>query len=483
MKDTRLIQLLNSFSAKEIKLFADFIHSPYFNKNEKVMKLADVIIKYYPAFEKKLPTEEKLFAAVFKNEQYDYFKFRNYTSDILELALDFLKTEKLQEQKIAGNISKLENLRIHNQDKIYEKEFLKTEKQLLETQQPGAIHLFEKFRLKKEESEYNTKINPNTHHELTQHGLDVFTEYIVLQCMDYYGLMLHDQMQNNVPYELKLFNEMLAYAEENYVQFNTITRVYIDLVRLMQDITQTERYERLRNLLRENHNKIPFELLERGYVHLVDFCAIQINRMGNNEYVREVHNLHRDILQFHIQTKGNMAYQDFLNVVKIAAVIKEFEWVEKFIHEYGPHLAENERENSMQFSYAIVAYYKEDFDRAIRHMSSVNFKDPIMKIQVKSNTIRYLYEEKLYEQTLACIDAFAHYLRREKMLTDEIISSHEQFIGYVKEMIKIELEPDKREKLKLTTELTNKVLNMNTNYFGTKNWLKKKLGISYQKAV
>lgn len=482
MKDTRLIQLLASFSPKEIKLFTDFVQSPYFNKNEKVILLTAAILKYYPDFDTKLPAEEKLFKAAFKGETYDYFKLRNYTSDILELALEFLRIEEQQKKQVLNNITLLEGLRIHRQGKVYEKEFHRAQKQLEAKQQPGAQELLENFFLKREEALYNSIVNPNTAHELTQHAFDAFIEFVVIQCLDYYGLMLHEQMQTNVPYELKLFEQIMAYAQENYEKFSTVTRVYIDMVHLMQDITQIEKYERLKELLRSNHDKIPFSLLDRGYVHLVDFCAIQVNRLGNNLYVREVHNLHKDILLFNIQTKGNMAYQDFLNVVKIAAGIKEFDWLENFVAEYGPHLAENERESSMQFSYAIIAQYKEDYGTAIRYMSSVNFKDPIMKIQVRSNTVRYLFEEKLFEQTVAALDAFAHYLRREKLLTDEIITSHEEFISYMKELIKIELEPDKQEKIKAREVLSEKVLAMRTNYFGMKNWFKKKLGIAYQRA-
>jgi hypothetical protein len=105
-----------------------------------------------------------------------------------------------------------------------------------------------------------------------------------------------------------------------------------------------------------------------------------------------------------------------------------------------------------------------------------------MKIQVKSNTIRYLYEGGLYEQLLAFLDSFAHYLRREKMLSAVVIASHEEFSNYVKELIKMELEPDKKEKLKLKEALSEKVMSMKTNYFGTRNWLKKKLGITYERA-
>lgn len=483
MIETRLIQLLSSFSAKEIKLFSDFVKSPYFNKNEKIILLTDAILKYYPAFEKKLPTEEKFFAKVFKNEKYDYFKFRNYISDILELALHFLKTEKLLEQKFAGNLHLLENLRIHNQEKIYEKEFQKAEKKLQEILQPGAMHLYEKFRLKKEEAIYNAKVNPNTNHELAQHGLDAFTDYMIMQSMDIYGLMLHEMMQHNIPYQFKMFEPILAYSEKHYDAFNPTTKIYIDMVRLMQNITSIDRYERLRDLLRQNHDIIQPELLDRGYVHLIDFCAVQINTLGNNSYCREVHTLQKDLLEFGIQTKGNIPYQDFLNTVKMAAVVSEFEWLQKFIKEYGPHLAENEREASMQFSYATIAYYKKDFDSAARYMSSVNFKDPIMKIQVKSNTIRYLYEGKLIEQLIPFLESFAHYLRREKMLTEDVIKSHEEFANYVKELIKIDLEPDITTKQNMKEVLSEKVINMSTNYFGTRNWLKKKLGIVFESAV
>jgi hypothetical protein len=482
MKDTRLIQLLSSFSAREIKLFSDFVKSPYFNKNEKTASLACAIIKCYPAFENKLPAEEKLFAQVFKGEKYEYFKFRNYISDVLELALEFLKYEGLQGEQFSANLHLLESLRKHNQEKIYEKEFQKAEKRLQEMARPGNLQLYEMFRLKKEWAIYNAKIYPNTRHEITQHGLDAFIEYILLECMSYYGLMLHEKMQNNIPYDLKLFEEMFAYAEDKYDTINSTTRVYIDMVRLMQNIGSTEKYERLKKMLREYHNIIPFELLERGYVHLIDFCAFQINSVGNNAYCREVHNLHKDLLAFGIQTKGNIPYQDFLNTVKMAAVVKEFEWVENFIHEYGLHLTEQERDASMQFSYAVVAYYKEQYNAAARYMSTVNFKDPIMKIQVKANTIRYLYEGGLYEQLLSFLESFTHYLRKEKKLSKVVISSHEEFSRHVRDLVKIQMEPNKKEQLRQKEVLSEKVMLMQSNYFGTRNWLKKKLGIDYLRA-
>lgn len=475
MLESRLIQLLNTFSQKEIRSFSDFVDSPYFNKNNKVKILAQIILNCYPDFSNKLPPEEKLFDKIANGEKYDYFKFRNYISDILELALRFLKTEMHNEKNIAGDIALLENLRLHKQNKIYEREFYKIEKKISEESRPDALRFLKKFWLKKEESIYYALVNPNTHHELLQFSLDAFIEYSILECMNFYGLMLHEQMQNNVPYELKMFDPIVQFAEKNYNELSTTTKTYVDMLRMMQDLTNKKNYENLRDVLRANYDKIPAELLERGYIHLIDFCAYQINKLGNNAYVVEVNEINKDLFKYKIQSKEKLIYMDFLNIAKMAATAKDFIWLEQFIQEYIPYMPEDERENCLNFTNAFICYYKNEFGDAAKYMSAVNFKNHIMKIQVKQFTIRFLYEEKLYDQIMAALDAFTHFLKREAMLPEEIIACHEKFIIYTRELIKTELLPDKNEKRDKKEKLGIEVDKMNANYFGTRNWLKKKI--------
>lgn len=474
MLESRLIQLLKTFSQKEVRSFSDFVSSPYYNKSNKTKILAQSILKCHPHFNK-IPSEEKLFEKIANGEKYDYFKFRNYISDILELALQFLKTEMLNEKNIAGDIALLENLRLHKQNKIYEREFYKIEKKIIEEVQPGAFNFLQKFWLKREESIYYSLVNPNTHHELTQFSFDAFIEYAILECMDFYGLMLHEQMQNNVPYQLKLFDAVIHYAEENYSHFNIITKIYVDMLRMMQDLTNKKNYGNLRDILRENQDKIPHVLLERGYIHLIDFCAYQINKLGNNEYITEVNEINKDLFKYKIQTKETLVYMDFLNIAKMAATAKDFVWLEQFVEEYIPYMPEEERENCLNFINAFICYYKSEFGEAAKYMSAVNFRNHIMKIQVKQFTIRFLYEVKLYDQIMAALDAFTHFLKREAMLPEEIIACHEKFITYTRELIKADLLPDKKEKREKKEKLSVEVSKMNANYFGTRNWLRKKL--------
>ena len=51
MHKSNLIELLNVFTPKEFKELGEFVNSPFFNKNENVIKLYNYNKKYFPDLE------------------------------------------------------------------------------------------------------------------------------------------------------------------------------------------------------------------------------------------------------------------------------------------------------------------------------------------------------------------------------------------------------------------------------------------------
>ena len=51
MNQTKIIQLLKSLSPWELKSFQQYVASPFFNVNESVTKLLELLIHEYPEFE------------------------------------------------------------------------------------------------------------------------------------------------------------------------------------------------------------------------------------------------------------------------------------------------------------------------------------------------------------------------------------------------------------------------------------------------
>ncbi|MEO8210707.1 MAG: hypothetical protein ABI840_09095, partial [bacterium] len=60
MHTNTLIDLLKTFSAKELKEFSEFLRSPFFNKRNAVVNLYNVLIRSHPDYEKESISKENI---------------------------------------------------------------------------------------------------------------------------------------------------------------------------------------------------------------------------------------------------------------------------------------------------------------------------------------------------------------------------------------------------------------------------------------
>ncbi len=90
-----LIELLKSFSKKEVMWFVKFLHSPYFNKRERIIKLFLILKRFYPEFEGKQFTKNNIYKLLYGNVAYNDSTLRNLMSDLLLLAQQYLKQEEI----------------------------------------------------------------------------------------------------------------------------------------------------------------------------------------------------------------------------------------------------------------------------------------------------------------------------------------------------------------------------------------------------
>src|SRR5260221_1031452 len=101
MQNFKLIDVLVSLNKKEFRNFGEFVSSDYFNKNKNVIKLYDVLSKYYPKFANKNLTVGKIFNKVFKDEKFNYPKINNVISDLYKLSERFLSIRNFEQKYYA----------------------------------------------------------------------------------------------------------------------------------------------------------------------------------------------------------------------------------------------------------------------------------------------------------------------------------------------------------------------------------------------
>ena len=69
MKNTKLIQLLGTFTTAEMNELGKFVRSPFHNESPKMIKLYDALKKYHPDFENKKFTKENIFSMIYSSRR------------------------------------------------------------------------------------------------------------------------------------------------------------------------------------------------------------------------------------------------------------------------------------------------------------------------------------------------------------------------------------------------------------------------------
>lgn len=473
MQNTRLVKFLKSLNKNEIRQFRDFINSPSFNKNKNVTELFEILSEYYPEFEAPDMNEKKLYEIIFKNDNFEYFKIKNLISDLFALGKEFLAFNSyIKDQNVKG-IYLLQELRKRNLDTAYEQAFKYASDSLDKIKLKDEDFYFNKMNLQFELMSYYSPKKPNANFHYMQERLDLFVNYSVIFLLKIYNIMLHEKNQNSYNFDMKLFDNIMEYLEKN--KFGDIPTLEVYYYVLLMEKTKDEKYfyilKELKNKYMENLSSVDNYML---YLHLDGYCATAYNIYGRTDLLYEQFNLAKEHPVSDTTELGKILYPDFLNQVKKAVRVNEFEWAEDFIEKYMKKLSE-EKENTLNFCYGIIAYKKGESDKALDFFSRTNFSSFIIKIQVKILLLQLYIEKEYYDQALLMIDSFRHFLTREKSMLDSMKTSVMEFLKITSDLVRIKSAvPDsdydfKIEKIKQETE------SMSNNRFGIKLWLKEKV--------
>ena len=90
MIKSSLLEILRTFSLKEYREFGEYVISPYFNKNEAVIKLYDYIRLHFNDIGSDKFEKEKVFSEIFPNVEYNDGFMRTIMFNLTQLAEDFL---------------------------------------------------------------------------------------------------------------------------------------------------------------------------------------------------------------------------------------------------------------------------------------------------------------------------------------------------------------------------------------------------------
>ncbi|MCC6866808.1 MAG: hypothetical protein IT280_11695 [Ignavibacteria bacterium] len=469
MKNTKLILLLKTFTPSEIKKFRDFVNSPFYNKNKNVQKLNDVLMRYYPHYDSELLNEEKIFAELFIEEKFDYFKIKNISSDLYMLGLEFLSTISNSVTEFTGEYNLMVQLRMRKLFNLHSKLVKSKEKSLNEKNINNEYLLYDKYLLSTESQLVDLFEKPSSISGILNE-FDNFYEYLINNLLMLYNLLLHISKGNNVQLNIKMLDEIVLYLEKGPVssQPTTIAYQYLILLKIKQ---KEEYYYILKDNYFKNLSSIDDFAAYKIHMYMFGYCADMYNFNGNRKFENECYELYKHSFLNNRVTSGELLYPDFINYVKVFTRVGDIELAEKFIKDYTPMLPEEQRDNAINFSNAFILHKKGELAEALRLLTLVNFQLAILKIQVKIMQVQLNYELGFFEETREIIELFKKTLLKETALPDNYKNPVMNFLYNTLYLLNLHLETNNKKKKQDANLLREKIEMNQQNHFGIKFWL------------
>jgi len=438
-------------NTKELNGFRDFIDCSFFNKNEKLVRFYDYILKFKPDFESRNFTKEKLFKYTFDKEAFDYSKLKHYFNYAVELLEDFIvynqasRNEKERDFKLLTfyRERKLNNYFTnltaklageHSNIRYKEPEDFKYENKL-----SNELEIF----YYENEFKENKIVNAQYKDLFTIRDNYIFELFYRLSTLLGQKRGFRYELEKTFPY----LPSLMEYIDNNEKEIDrSILLVY---KAFLLDYKRTEKnYFDLKKIAVKEYKDIPAEIRKHIFESLMD-VGYEIVLRGNREFYKELF----DYFSFYVDKYDEIFGDEYLDhtryfyITTPALALKKFDWAKDFMEKFKDKLPPVQEDYLYLYTLANYHFSTKEFGLALEILAKI--KDNKNNVALTANKLKMqiLYELKDFETLLYIIDSYRHFLKNYcKIFIETDPKVNLNFVKYLKRLVDIQsgkkLKPD-----------------------------------------
>ncbi len=479
MINSKLIEILKTFSPEELKNLEKFAKGTYFNKGRDYIPLLRILKKFYPSFNSSIPTKKCLYEKMFPGKKYNYQMLRNMLSGLQKICEEFIVFNRIRNDRVEFNLILSNDLRNRMLLKLASRYADKSLKILSE---PGldTDYFRRSYELTQVKREIYQSLNNSKEaiESLSKEAVYFFYFFLMetsrhIEEMSVYNHNLNANFEEHLTFKLmenlNLENLTLFLSKQNYKN-SKIVELFAVHIRLMIDYKNEQLFEKFRVMLKECFDGLSRWGKYNMYLCLENAC-VRLQAVNEIKYRTILLDVYKEQLKNNLYNNSEtspMALDMFRNIIINALRLREFDWVEFFINNYINTLQSDYRENMYNFSFSLLYFEKGSFEESLRFITQLKYDTFVFKFDVRVLTLMIYYELNYIEEAISLLDSFKHFVNETKTISDYVREIHTNFIRYCNELIKLGSGIKGAGKEYLTEEIKNsKVRN--------KEWLLKKI--------
>lgn len=459
MKKSILIEILSTFSRKEIREFSEYVSSPFFNKNQSIIKLSNYLRIRHPAFEKSEVEKKAVFAAIFPGVKYNDGFMRTLISVLSAIAENYLSYTRYKNSFYKDKTFLLYELNDRQLDRQIEKNLKNIERKLDAEKVKDYEYYLDKYNLENEKYLYYIRKRPDVYEKIVKKtGLKEMTDYLSIfyfsSIAGDYTRLYNLKTIYNYDFDTSRINKFIEiFSEDTLKEVPAALISYYELL-LFINKDDLANYYRIKEQLELYEDTLDRDHVYNIYINLINFCSRKA-ASGHDELESEVFELYKrgiekNILPYH----GTSHFRFFTTVTETALKLKEFEWTKNFITDYKNRLPEALRENAFNYARALYEFESGNYSLSLEILAKVKYNDVYHKLKCKCLTAMLYFELGYSVQLMAHIDAFNHFIINDILLNSERKKTYSAFIKYLKKIERNKLFLNKKNYTALFLKIT-----------------------------
>ncbi|MDX1910019.1 MAG: hypothetical protein SFV22_00970 [Saprospiraceae bacterium] len=433
MQNSKLVDVLRSFGTQDWRALREMCVSPYFNRNREVTALCEWLYAQSPQFD--AATREAAHAGLFPGQTPDEARLNHLMSFLLKLAEDYLGLALYWKEKWGHAHHVLRALGDRNLDKHYQFHLEKSRRSFASYDKPDARFFYHQYALEIYEARRFVRNSPRQFNESVQKATDSLDAFYLLEKLRRTCYMYTSQAILATPYNLQLVEEVCRFVGGHLSEMATpAIEAYYRIFQLLSKPDAEDDFRALKLLLAQRTHEFGEEDLSDVYQYAINYCNIQIMK-AREEFVSEAFDLYDSGVASRILLdNGVLSPWHFKNIVNLALKLKKYHWAEMFIVEHTPLLAAEFQSDARHYNLALLYYTTGRPGEALTHLNQVDFTDVHYSIGAKSMLCKIYYEQGDYDALDSLLHAFHTYLRRNKLISDNVRKAYIHFIQLLKKV-------------------------------------------------
>ena len=459
MYSNKLYSALSYFDKYEQNRLSKYINSPYFNKNESLVYLFEILIKHINKEKKGGKYQEidkhELWKRVYPDKEFNDVRFRKLNSELLKLVEGFLAQQTYEANSLYQANYFLDAIGRKKMTNLYSSA-IRTARRLSDQQvHKPADYFYYQYQIEKNYYELTSHEYRKSARQNVEEIANNLDRFYLGEKLKYYCSVLSHQYFISHEYKLLFMDEIISHIEKIDYEAVPQISVYYQIYLTQIEVDNVNHYYKLKELLDKHSLIFPGDEANIIYEHALNYCIRKINE-GKQQFFKEYFDLYVDLLNNElILTEGELDPWHFKNIIAAATRLEKYEWTEKFIHDYKYKLPEESRDNAISFNLARLYFFQEKYDKVIGLLREVEYDDITYNVGSKALLVKTFFETDEIEILFSISDSFRVYLQRNKNIPNQRKQIYLNLIKFTKKLAKL-TPGDKKgiEKIKKEIEKT-----------------------------